>query len=842
MEQLGQDLRFAFRRLRQSKGFTAVAVLTLALGIGGNTAIFTLIHAVMLKSLPVADPQQLYRLGDRDACCVISGYQTRFAIFSSSLYLYLRDHTPEFADLAAAQADRVPLSVRRPGASEFPDSLVGEFVSGNYFSMFGVRSFAGRVLSAADDRLGASPVAVISYHVWEQRYGLDPGVIGSTFTVNGVPLTIAGIAPPGFFGDSLRVDPSDFWLPFAAEPLLRGKNSLVSHPDQHWLYLIGRLKPGTQPAAVEGKVNVELKQWWMDQAGSRLSEKDAQQIAKQNVTFTPAGSGVVGMKNQYADGLKLLMTVSGLVLLIACANIANLLLARAMKNRTQSSIRLALGAPRGRLVRQALIESIVLALAGGAAGLLVAWSGTRALLLLAFSGANFVPIDPRPSLAVLTFAFLLSLITGVLFGVIPAWNAARFDPVDAMRGAGRATGSRGTWLQRSLAVTQAAISLVLLTGAGLLAESLRNLENQKFGFATESRLNVRVNPAFAGYSPERLFQVYQRLQESLARIPGVRGASFSLYSPMRGGAWSSGIALEGRTGSPASAMWNRVSPHYFETIGTPRISGRLIDESDTPASRRVAVINSAFVDRYYKNENPIGKRFGFGSVEHSADFEIVGIVDDARYASAREPADPMFFLPYLQMLPADWSNSAWARSNFVQDVQLRVDSSARDLDVQVRRTLQDVDPNLTVLKIVTFADQLSRNFNRERLIARLTEVFGLLALALACLGLYGVTAYSVVRRTSEIGIRTALGASRANVIGMVLRGAFMQIACGVAIGIPVALAAGRLLASQLYGVKVSDPLALGGATLLLCLCALIAGLIPARRAAQVDPMQALRME
>jgi macrolide transport system ATP-binding/permease protein len=842
MEQLVHDIRFALRRLRKSPGFTTVAVLTLALGIGGNTAIFTLIHALMLKSLPVSDPQQLYRLGDRDACCVISGYQTRFAIFSSSLYQYLRDHTPEFTELAAAQADRVPLSVRQSGASSPPDSLVGEFVSGNYFSMFGIRGFAGRLFTAADDRPGTPPLGVISYHVWEQRYNLDPGVIGSTFIVNGTPITIAGIAPPGFFGDSLRVDPADFWLPLATEPLLRGKNSVTSHSDQHWLYLIGRLKPGTRPDSVESKVNVELKQWWIDQTGSRLSAKDAQQIAKQHATLTPAGSGVAGMKNQYADGLKLLISVSGLVLLIACANIANLLLARGMKNRIQSSIRLALGAQRALLMRQAMIESMVLAVAGGVAGLLVAWTGTRALLFLAFGGAAFVPIEARPSLFVLAFAFLLSLITGVLFGAIPAWSAARFDPIDAIRGAGRGVGSRGTWLQRSLVIMQAALSLVLLTSAGLLTESLRNLENQKFGFETGSRVDVRVNPSFNGYSPERLALVYQRLQERLPQIPGVRSAGFSLYSPMRGGAWSSGIAIEGRQGNTYSAMWDRVSPHYFETIGTPRVRGRLIDESDTPTSRRVAVVSRTFADRYFKNEDALGKRFGFGSVEHSADFEIVGIVDDAKYTNPREPADPMFFLPYLQMLPSDWSNSAWARSNFVQDIQLRIDASARDLDVQVRRTLQDVDPNLTVLKIATFGEQLSRNFNRERLIARLTEVFGLLALALAGLGLYGVTAYSVARRTSEFGIRTALGASRLDVIGMVLRGAFLQIGCGVAIGTPVALAAGRLLASQLYGVKVNDPLALGGATLLLFACALMAGLIPARRATQVDPMEALRTE
>ena len=843
MEQFRRDLRFALRQLKNSKGFTAVAVMTLALGIGANTAIFTLVDAVMLRSLPVADPQQLYRLGDRDTCCVIGGYQTRFSIFSSSLYENLRDHTPEFAEMAAAQADRTPLSVRRSDASEFPDALAGEFVSGNYFSMFGIRAFAGRVFTADDDHPGAPPVAVISYRVWEQRYGLDPAVIGSAVSVNSERLTIAGVAPPGFFGDSLRVDACDFWLPLATEPLLRGKNSLISHPDQHWLYIIGRLKPGVPPSSVESKVNVELKQWWMDQAGSHLTAQDTQEIARQHISLTHAGGGVAGMKNQYAEGLKLLLSVSGLVLLIACANIANLLLARGIKNRIQTSIRLALGAQRRRLMREALTESVVLGLAGGAAGIFLAWGATRALLMLALGDTSFVPIDPRPSLEVLAFAFLLSMITAVLFSVIPAWNAARFDPVDALRGAGRATSSRGAWPQRSLVILQAALSLVLLSGAGLLTASLRNLENQKFGFAADSRVNVRVNASFAGYNADRLFQTYQRLQERLLRIPAVRSASFSLYSPMRGGAWSSGIAIEGRAANPGrsfSSMWDRVSPRYFETIGTPRLRGRLIDETDTPASRRVAVVNRAFADRYFSGEDPIGHRFGLGSIEHSADFEIVGIVENAKYASPREPADPMFFVPYLQMLPADWLDSALARSNFVQDIQLHIDSSAKDLDVQVRRALQDVDPNLTVLKIATFGEQVNRNFNRERLIARLTEIFSVLALALAGLGLYGVTAYSVTRRTTEIGIRTALGASRSNVIGVILRGAFLQVACGVAIGIPVALWAGRLIASQLYGVKGNDPLSLGGAVLLLCLCALIAGLVPARRATKVDPIQALR--
>src|SRR5258708_5899165 len=582
----------------------------------------------------------------------------------------------------------------------------------------------------------------------------------------------------------------------------------------------------------------------MDQPGPPGGARDSQAIARQHITLTPAGGGIGGMKNQYAEGLKILMVTSGLVLLIACANIANLLLARGMKARIQTSIRLALGAQRTRLIRQALTESVALAVAGGVAGVAVAWAGTRALLSLAFSGAGSVPIDPRPSLPVLTFALVLSLLTGIVFGVLPAWSAARFDPIDALRGAGRAIGSRRGWPQRSLVVLQSALSLVLLTGAGLLTQSLGNLENQQYGYAQEGRVAVRVSPSFTGYSPERLFTVYARLQERLPGIPGVRSASFSLYSPMRGGAWASGIAIEGRTAEPGrsfSSMWNRVSPHYFETIGTPLLRGRAIDESDAPTSRRIAVVNRAFAERYFRNENPLGKHFGFSAGRNPV-YEIVGIVENARYANPREAVDPMFFLPYLQMLPSEWTNSALARSNFVQDIELRTNPAARELDVQMRRALQDVDPNLSVLKIATFGEQLKRNFTRERLIARLVQIFGLLALALACLGLYGVTAYVVAQRTGEIGVRMALGASRAKVIAIVLRGAFLQIGCAVAIGVPAAVAAARLLESQVYGVKTSDPLALGGAIVLLLGCAFVAGLIPANRASRVDPMQALRSE
>jgi predicted permease len=840
---MNQDFVFALRQLRKNPGFAAVTILTLALAIGANTSIFSLIHAVLLKSLPVTDPQQLYRLGDRDVCCVISGYQTRFSIFSNALYEHLRDHTPDFTELAAAQADRVPFSVRA-ARSEFPDAFVGEFVSANYFTTFGVRPFAGRLLAASDDAHGAPPVAVMSYHAWEQRYGLDPSIIGASLNFSGAPVTVVGVAAPGFFGESLRTLSADFWIPLGAEPVLRGKSSLTAHPDQHWLYAVGRLRPGTRPSEVEARVNVELRQWWASQPLPPGAAANQEALARQHITLTPAGGGIGGMKNQFAEALKILMAASGLVLLIAGANIAGLLLARGMTARAQTSIRLALGAPRRRLIRQALTESIVLGLAGGAAGIAIAWAGTRALLALAFSGAGFVPVDPRPSLPVLGFTFALSLATGVLFGVLPAWTAARADPIEALRGVNRATDRRGGRLRQSLVVLQAALSLVLLTGAGLLTRTLGNLENLQYGFAREGRVDVRVSPSFAGYSPERLFVTYQHLQDRLTRIPGVRNSAFTLYTPMRGGAWSSGIALEGRVaeaGRSFSSMWDRVSPHYFEAIGTPLLQGRFIDETDTPTSRRIAVVNRAFAERFFPNQNPLGHRFGFAEGRNPM-YEIAGVVENARYTNPRDPVDPMFFLPYLQMTPAEWTSSALARSNYLQDIVLRTDPDARDLDLHIRRALQEVDSNFSVVRIATFGEQVQWNFRGERLIARLTSLFGLLALALAGLGLYGVTAYVVAQRTSEIGIRTALGATRWSVVRMVLSGALLQTACAVAIGIPASFAAARLLASQVYGVSITDPITLSFSVVLLFACALAAGFIPANRASRVDPLRALRSE
>jgi len=739
---------------------------------------------------------------------VIGGMQDKWAIYSYPLYRQFRDHTPEFSEMSAFQAGLSATSLRRVGAPGAAEPYVGEFVSGNYFQMFGLSAFAGRAITPDDDKANAAPVAVLSYRTWQQHFGLDPSVVGATFTVNTVPYTVVGIAPPGFFGDRLRPDPPDLWMPLATEPTLNGKEGLLNRADSHWLYIIGRLKPGAQPASVQSEVTVELRRWLDAQA--ELSAHDRSEIGKQQIVIAAAGGGVANLQSENAAGLRLLATISGLVLLIACANIANLLLARGAASRLQTAIRMALGAPRRRLIRQTITESVLLAAMGGAAGLFVAFAGTRAILLLAFRGAHYVPISPAPSLPVLGFAFSLSLATGLIFGVAPAWITSHSDPIDALRGAGRSTRDRSSLARRSLVVVQVALSAVLLIGAGLLTQSLRNLEGQTFGFET--------------------------------KIPGVLSDAYSLYSPMRGDNWSMSIHIAGHPPDERIfASWDRVSPHYFETIGTRLLRGRVISDEDTPTSRQVAVINETFARKFFAKEDPIGKHFGMGDAKNSGDYEIVGIVQDAKYQDAREPAYATFFLPFLQQ-SKDPKLSWLVYSQYVGDIELEVAGKPQNLEAEVRRTLADIDPNLTVLRMMSLNEQLARNFNQDRLIARLTELFGLLALILACVGLYGVTAYSVARRTSEIGIRIALGANRASVLRLVLQGALIQLGLGLVVGIPVAFAGGRLLSSQLYGVKTHDPIVLGLAAAVLAASALVAGFIPARRAASIEPMQALRTE
>ncbi len=846
LEGLLQDIRFGARKLRKSPGFTLVAVVTLALGIGANTAIFSLIHTVMLKSLPVTKPSELYRVGQGNECCAVDGFQGNFGIFSYPLYKQVRDNTPEFSQLAAFSAGLDFLNARRSGATAVAESYVGEYVSGNYFETFGLRAYAGRLLSPGDDRLNATPAAVMSYRTWREHFSLDPGVIGGDFLINGSHVTIVGVTPPEFFGETLRRDPPDFWVPLANEPLLR-QGGLLAQSATHWLYLIGRLRSEAIPANVQARVTVEVQQWLASYG--QVPQQFRGEIPKQHVALTPAGGGVARMQTRYSDGLRLLAAASGLVLLIACANVANLLLAQGAARRAQTVMRVALGAPRSRLVRLALTEGVLLGLFGGALGLPVAYAGTRVILSLAFRGAHYVPIDAAPSLPVLGFAALLSLLTSVIFAAAPAWINSKASAGEALHGAQRSVHSGSSLPQKSLVVLQTALSLVLLAGAGLLAESLRNLESQQFGFATDGRLIVKIDPGLAGYTAGHLEGLYRSLKDRLRQIPGVDSVSFSLYSPMSYMNWSGGISIEGRarSGNPDDwdgSSWLRVSSDYFETIGTPLVRGRFIDERDTPNSLHVALISEAFARKYFPNSDPLGKHFGSGDASHSGDYEIVGIVGDAKYEDARDSAWPTYFRPLLQMekFKDESDQSAELRSNWIHDIELHVQVRPQNLQPLIREALAGIDPNLPVLDIVTFTEQVSRNFNQERLIARLASLFGLLALALACIGLYGVLSYGVTRRVREIGIRMALGAARSGILRMVLREALLLAGLGVAVGIPCALAANHLLTSMLFGLKPTNPVVLSAVMLFLLLVAMAAACFPAQKASAVDPMVALRHE
>jgi predicted permease len=848
MRTLRSDLSLAARRLLDAPGFTFICVLTLALGIGGNTAVFTLIDRVMLKPLPVERPDELYRLGDTDQCCVNTGLPESFALFSYDLYTHLRDAAPEFSHLAAFQANVRPVTIGRPDGDTPPETLEGAFVSGNYFQMFELVPAAGRLVQPSDDRRGASPVAVISYRAWMDRFQGRTDVIGKPMTLNGVPATIVGVAPLGFYGDSLRPDPPDIWIPLANEPLLQPAARLLEAKPSHWLYIIGRLKPGVAVAPLQARLTVALQQWVTSTVD--LSADQRRDVPKLHINIVSAANGVSNLRDEVAPSLKLLQALAAAVLLIACANLANLLVARGMARRVETAVRIALGASRSRLVAESLTESVLLACLGGLAGLAVSFAGARAIINLAFQGAANIPVDPSPSLLVVGFAFAVSLVTGIVFGAAPAIIGSRSDPIEAMRGAGRTTGDRGAQLRRSLVALQVGLSLVLVTCAGLLGRSLQNLEAQDFGFQVNSRYVVTLAPSISTIPAALLPSLYTRMQERLLRIPGVTNAAFSLYSPMSGDNWSSLISVEGQnTSQRLQASWNRVSPRYFETIGTPIVRGRAFDERDRPDSPLVAVASQAFARKYFGDRDPIGRRLGFTNSkgEGAREMEIVGVVGDAKYQDGKVPPYVTFFLPFLQQGTAARERAAKAgveidRSHYPGAIEIHAAGAGQGIEAEVRRALAEVDRRITVRRVTTIQEQIAGAFSLDRLIARLTVAFGSIALLLACLGLYGVTAYSVTRRTREIGIRMAVGASRPRVLRTILRGALMQLAAGLAIGVPAAIAAGRLLEAQLFGVSPADPAILAGASVFLALAAVLAALLPARRAASLDPVKALRVE
>ena len=852
------DLQEAFRQLKKAPGFTATAVITLALGIGATTAIFTLVHQVMLKSLPVTKPEELWRVGDKVRCCNWGGYTQDndgdFALFSWQAYRNFREHTSEFTDLAALQAGNAALGVRRAGSQAPVDTRNGEYVSGNFFRTLGVQPWIGRLMTDADDREGAAPVAVMSYHIWTDKYGSDPSVVGASYQINGHPFTVIGVAPPGFFGAKLAGGGMpDIWIPVTTEPLLSGEAQRLKRPNANWLDILGRVRPGVNPKMLEAKLRVEFLDWLASHVPD-MEPSEKQTWRQQTLHLIPGGAGVTAMRDRYERGLKLLLIAAGCVLLVACGNLANLMLARGLKDRSQTSLRVALGASRGRLVRKALVGSTVLAIFGGILGIGVAYAGSKLILYLAFytSGgpANYVPVNASPSGPVLLFTFVISVLTGILFGIAPAWMTSHVDPAEALRGSNRSVRGGGSIAQKSLVIAQTAMSLVLLSAAALLGQSLRNLEHQNFGFETGARYLVSINPSLGNYKPEQMEPLFRRIDERLLRIAGVRMVAPALYAPMSGDSWNEGIRIAGRPEpgpkEDTGAGWARVMPGFFETLGAKIVHGRSIEEQDTPTTRPIAVVNEAFVRRFFKDQNPIGQHFGMDRIQYAGSFEIVGVVRDMRYMTGgyKDPIRPMFWVPETQSVKYDdpQFNTFDLYSHFLNNIVIWAPGNPPGIEVDVRKALASIDPNLVVYGVHPYSEILAGDFQRENMIASLTMLFGVLGLVLAAVGLYGVMAYSVEQRTSEIGVRMALGADRSRVVRMVLRSAFSQIGIGLGLGIPLAIVAGRLMTEQLYGVAPWDPRMLTIAALLLCAASLAASWIPAVRAATVDPMVALRIE
>ena len=847
MRVLRQDLGYAFRQLRKTPGFTVTVLLTLALGIGANSAVFTLVNAILLSNLPVTDPKTLIRIGDRAECCVNGGWRDNgdYSLFATDTYYMFKKNLPEFEELAAMESGYAwrPVTVRRAQSQAVAKSNVATFVSGNYFRVFGLSPAAGRLFVDADDQKGAPITAVMSYDTWQQDYAGDPSVVGSAFYINTKPTTIIGVAPKGFFGDRIDSNPPKYFLPMNAMDEVIGA-PYFTDPSTQWAYLIGRVKPGTSLPALQEKTSLLLKQQLAPL--KVFADARAQKaLPRTHVVLTPGGGGIQNMQAQYKDHLKLLQWIAAMVLLVACANIANLMLVRGMSRRAEISIRSALGAQRSRIIRQLLTESVLLSAVGGLLGLAVSFLGAHALLALAFPDRHNMPVDASPSPVVIGFAFALSLVTGVLFGLAPALMAARTHPAEALRSNARTTAQGASFIQRTLVVLQAALSLVLLVAAGLFVESLSKVENLDMKLDATNRYIAHFNPQAAGYKVTELAPLYQTIVDRFHAIPGVTKVGLSTYTPMEDNNWESGVKVQGENSLNKSASWVKASPEYFDSVGTHVVMGRGIELRDTFDAPAVAVVNQEFVKQFFGTRNPIGHRFGNPGPNQDGAHEIVGVVENTTYGDVYRKNHAMYFLPLVQ--PAGNGKDPEYHvekdlSLFAAAIVIQTNRPIPGFEKTVEETLSSINPNLTVVKFQTFQQQIDDRFISERLIAQLTSLFGLLALLLAAIGLYGVTAYTVVRRTPEIGIRMALGAARSRVVSGVMRGAMIQALVGLAIGVPVAIFCVRYVKSQLYEITSVNVHVMAVSIGVLTLAAAIAGIIPARRAATIDPVRALRID
>jgi len=842
MDNLFKDLRYGIRGLFKRKAFAAIAVLTLALGIGANTAIFTLVNAVLLKSLPVSNPHELVLFSDatgEGTSVEDTPRQGQWPRFSYDSYKYFRDHNDSFQDVAALRSGVARLSVRQTDSQANAAARAsGQLVSGNYFSVLGVRAMRGRVLTPDDDKPNAEPAAVVSHRYWQQELNSDSSIVGKRLIINGTTFTVVGLMPRDFFGERVR-RPPDFWLPLAFHPQIELRPSFLENNQVYWLMIIGRLKPGVTIEQAQVSANLDLRQFLTEQAGTELTEDRQRRIQNTYVQLVDGSGGISGLRRLYSKPLHMLMAIVGLVLLIACANVGSLLLSRAASRKAEISLRMALGATRWRIVRQLLTESMLLAVIGGVCGVLLAQWGVTVLVNLV---AKEAPLDTRADVGVLAFTAGVSILAGLLFGLVPAIQASRTNLSAAMKEKSRASWLGGNKFLRvslsaALVVLQVGISMVLLTGAGLFARSLVKLQNEDVGFDRSNMLLVGIDPRLAGYKPVELAGLYQEIIDRVGTVPNVQSVSMATYAPLSGSQRSSSIRVPGFTPQPGQSSDVEdvlVGPKYAETLGIPLLRGRDIELRDTASGPRVAVVNEAFVEQYFNGQDAVGKHFTFDDeTDDGAQLEIVGVIGDIKSEDTREPSHPCVYRPILQIQD---------QAAYSVTLQIRTKNDPAPTAAPVRQMLNQIDDKLPVFNVLTMHEQIRDKLNQDRLIAQLASFFGALALILACIGLYGVMAHGVARRTNEIGIRMALGAKGGNIAWMVLRETLVLVVAGLALGVPAALLSARLISTQLFGLSPTDPLTLIGAGVVLTFVALLAGYVPARRASRVDPLTALRYE
>jgi predicted permease len=832
LETILRDLQYAVRVLRKSPAFTAVAVLSLALGIGANTAIFSVIYAVVLRSLPVQHPEELVALSHANL--------QRSAMNSMAFPLYkeLRDRTDLFAGLLCTTGFSPSLAVN--GSAE---RVTGEMVSANYFDVLGLKPYLGRLFRPSDETTpGANPVVVLSYGFWNRRFAADPKIIGSAVVLNQTPMTVIGVSPPEF--DSLNPGIArDLRVPITMQPQMFVKPSILEERDNWWLTVVGRLQPDVSRERAEKALTLFLRRYHdQNNNGKVLSEYRRKVFASEHMNLLLAGTGLVTQAKRAAKQLYVLMAVVMLVLLSGCMNLANLLLARTAARQREIAIRLSLGAGRSRLVRQLLTESILLAAAGGGFGILLSLWASRVLAGFLLAGADsHISLDVAPDLHVLAFTLGLSLLTGLLFGLAPAWGATRMEVAPELKGEQtRVLGMRIPW-RKMLVSLQVAISVVLLIGAGLFLKSLNRLRTMDLGFDQRNVLEVSIDPTFNGYSQDRAQTFFRELQQDVSRIPGVLSVSFSSLALVNGSGWGSGITVLGyqpKEGDPGPDR-DIAGPGYFAALRIPIQRGRDFGMQDRAHSPHVAIVNESFARFYFGQQNPIGKLIGPGAGpgrpnQHPVDFTIVGVAQDGKYSNLREETQRFWYVPYEQFNEDSPIHGVTMYVRTVGDPLKAVSA--------VRHVARGIDANIPVFDVKTLEQQVDANLATDRMVATLSTFFSLLAALVVAIGLYGVMTYAVTKRTREIGIRMALGAPSSAVVHSIMREVIVLVVAGVVLGVPCALALGRFVASLLFEVKPQDSLALSGATLLVSIVTMLAGYLPARRAASISPTVALRYE